>query len=215
MRTRTAIVAAAALLAGSCGGEPPAGPPFRTDNTVQMLMANMLDPAADLLWDAVGTILDENGETYWEPETEEDWLQVKLGAVALAESANLLIMEGRARDQDQWIRMSEAMADAAMLAFDAGRGRGPSADIRSRRGRLRDVQQLPHPVLGGRRGPGPRHRAGGLSPGGGREPAGGRAAGGRLWPRRRRPALAAPQAAGSGRAAGGRLWPRRRRPAPE
>ena len=125
MRTRTAIVAAAVVLAGSCGGEPPAGPPFRTDNTVQMLMANMLDPAADLLWDAVGTILDENGETYWEPETEEDWLQVKLGAVALAEAANLLIMEGRARDQDQWISMSQAMADAAMLAFDAAAAEDP------------------------------------------------------------------------------------------
>ena len=119
MRTRTAIVAAAALLAASCGGEPPAGPPFRTDNTVSVLMANMLDPAADLLWDAVGTVLDENGETSWEPETEEDWLQVKLGAMALAESANLLMMENRARDQDQWIRMSEAMADAAMQAFEA------------------------------------------------------------------------------------------------
>ena len=125
MRTRTAIVAAAALLAGSCGGEPPAGPPFRTDNTVQMLMANMLDPAADLLWDAVGTILDETGETYWEPETEEDWLQVRLGAVALAEASNLLIMEGRARDQDQWIRLSQDMADAAMLAFDAAAAQDP------------------------------------------------------------------------------------------
>ncbi len=125
MRTRTAIVAAAALLAGSCGGEPPAGPPFRTDNTVQMLMANMLDPAADLLWDAVGTILDENGETYWEPETEEDWLQVKLGAVALAEAANLLIMENRARDQDQWVSLSQDMADAAMLAFDAAAAEDP------------------------------------------------------------------------------------------
>ena len=125
MRTRTAIVAAAVVLAGSCGGEAPAGPPFRTDNTVQMLMANMLDPAADLLWDAVGTILDETGETYWEPETEEDWLQVRLGAVALAEASNLLIMEGRARDQDQWIRLSQDMADAAMLAFDAAAAQDP------------------------------------------------------------------------------------------
>ena len=68
-------------------------------------------------------MLDESGETYWEPETEEDWLQVKLGAMALAESANLLMMENRARDQDQWIRMSEAMADAAMLAFEAAEAR--------------------------------------------------------------------------------------------
>lgn len=125
MRTRIATVAAAALLAASCGGEPPAGPPFRTDNNVRVLMANMLDPAADLLWDAVGTVLDETGETYWEPETEEDWLQVKLGAMALAESANLLMMENRARDQDQWIRLSEAMADAAMLAFEAAEAEDP------------------------------------------------------------------------------------------
>ncbi len=125
MRTRIAIVAAAALFAASCGGEPPAGPPFRTDNTVSVLMANMLDPAADLLWDAVGTVIDETGETYWEPETEEDWLQVKLGAMALAESANLLMMENRARDQDQWIRLNEAMADAAMLAFEAAEAEDP------------------------------------------------------------------------------------------
>ena len=123
MRTRTAMVAAAVMFAASCGGEAPAGPPFRTDNTVSVLMANMLDPAADLLWDAVGTVIDETGETYWEPETEEDWLQVKLGAMALAESANLLMMENRARDQDQWLRMSEAMADAAMLAFEAAEAR--------------------------------------------------------------------------------------------
>lgn len=125
MRTKIATVAAAALLAASCGGESPAAPPFRTDNTVRVLMANMLDPAADLLWDAVGTVLDETGETYWEPETEEDWLQVKLGAMALAESANLLMMEDRARDQDQWIRLSAAMADAAMLAFAAAEAQDP------------------------------------------------------------------------------------------
>ncbi len=126
MRTRTAIVAAAALLAASCGGgEAPAGPPFRTDTSVSALMANMLDPAADLLWDAVGTVLDENGETSWEPETEEEWLQVRLGAMALAESANLLMMENRARDQDQWIRLSEDMHDAAMQAFAAAEAEDP------------------------------------------------------------------------------------------
>ena len=45
--------------------------------------------------------------------------------MALAEAANLLIMEGRARDQDQWISMSQAMADAAMLAFDAAAAEDP------------------------------------------------------------------------------------------
>ena len=119
MRTRMGLLVAAALTAASCTAEAPAGPPFRTDTSVQMLMANMVDPAADLLWDAVGTVLDENGETRWEPETEEEWLQVRLGAMAIAETANLLMMDGRARDQDQWIAMSQGMADAAMQAFAA------------------------------------------------------------------------------------------------
>ena len=75
MRARIVGVAAA-LFAVSCGAETPEGPPFRTDNSVQMLMANILDPAAELLWDAVGTVIDETGETHWEPETEEEWLEV-------------------------------------------------------------------------------------------------------------------------------------------
>ena len=119
MRTRLVLVVAVALGAASCGAEAPTGPPFRTDTTVRMLMADMLDPAADLLWDAVGTMIDADGEHHWEPETEEEWLGVKMGALALAESSNLLIMEGRARDQDQWIQLSEELYDAAMLAYAA------------------------------------------------------------------------------------------------
>ena len=64
-------------------------------------------------------MIDETGETHWQPETEEEWLQVRLGAMTIAETANLLMMDGRARDQGQWIEMSEAMADAAMVAFAA------------------------------------------------------------------------------------------------
>ena len=123
MRTKIGVVMVAAVCAASCGADAPAGPPFRTETNVQMLMANMLDPAADLLWDAVGTVIDATGETHWEPETEEEWLAVKLGAMALAESANLLMMETRARDQTQWIRLSESMYDAAMEMFAAAEAR--------------------------------------------------------------------------------------------
>ena len=81
--------------------------------------ANMADPAADLVWDAVGTIVDVNGENHWEPETEEDWIAVRYGAMSMIEAGNLLMMETRARDQDQWIRLSEAMMDAGTLMFQA------------------------------------------------------------------------------------------------
>ena len=39
--------------------------------------------------------------------------------MAIAEASNLLMMENRARDQDQWIRLSERMADAGMEMFAA------------------------------------------------------------------------------------------------
>ena len=119
MRTKIGLMVSAALMVASCAADAPTGPPFRTDATVQMLMANMVDPAADLVWDAVGTIVDNSGENHWEPETEEDWILVRYGAMSIIEAGNLLMMESRARDQDQWIRLSEGMMDAATLMFQA------------------------------------------------------------------------------------------------
>ena len=119
MRTKIMLIVAAGLMVGSCAADAPTGPPFRTDTTVRMLMANMVDPAADLVWDAVGTIIDADGENHWEPETEEEWLTVRYGAMTLIEGGNLLMMDTRARDQDQWIRLSEGMTAAAVRMFQA------------------------------------------------------------------------------------------------
>ena len=119
MRTKIGLIVAAALMVASCAADAPSGPPFRTDATVRMLMANLVDPAADLVWDAVGTIVDYSGENHWEPETEEDWISVRYGAMSMIEAGNLLMMETRALDQDQWIRLSEEMMDAGMLMFQA------------------------------------------------------------------------------------------------
>jgi hypothetical protein len=113
------LIVVAAFIMASCAAEAPTGPPFRTDVTLRMLMANLVDPAADLVWDAVGTIIDYSGEDHWEPETEEEWLLVRYGAMSMIEAGNLLMMDNRAQDQEQWIRLSEGMMDAAKLAFDA------------------------------------------------------------------------------------------------
>ena len=119
MRTKIGLIVVAAVTVASCAADTPTGPPFRVDATVRTLMANLVDPAADLVWDAVGTIVDYDGENHWEPETEEDWISVRYGAISMIEAGNLLMMETRARDQDQWIRFSEAMMDAATLMFEA------------------------------------------------------------------------------------------------
>jgi hypothetical protein len=119
MRTKISLIVVAASMTVACAADGPTGPPFRTDATVRMLMANMVDPAADLVWDAVGTIIDMDGENHWEPETEEDWILVRYGAMSMIEAGNLLMMETRAVDQNQWIQLSEGMMDAGMRMFQA------------------------------------------------------------------------------------------------
>jgi hypothetical protein len=119
MRTTMGLVVGVALLAASCGADAPAGPPFRENVSVQMLMKHMIDPAADLLWGAVGTMVDAEGEHHWEPETEDEWISVRYAAMSLIESGNLLMMSTRARDQNEWIRLSESLNDAATEMFQA------------------------------------------------------------------------------------------------
>jgi len=93
--------------------------PFRPVANVSQLMSAMIDPAADVVWDAVGTIITEDMVEHWEPETDEEWAAVLRGAVTLTESANLLMIGDRARDQDTWMRMSQAMVAAGQRAVEA------------------------------------------------------------------------------------------------
>jgi hypothetical protein len=58
-------------------------------------MQAMVDPSADVLWGAVGTVVDEQGFHDALPKTEEEWLTVRLAAVRMIEGGNLLMVPGR------------------------------------------------------------------------------------------------------------------------
>ena len=127
MRRTSWLVLPALLLVTGCAAEEPAGPPLDMRHNTRDLMAGMIDASADALWDAVGTVWDENGEQYWEPETEEDWLAVTGAAMTLVESGNLLMLGDRARDDTQWMSFSQDMIDAAAVALEAAQARDPDA----------------------------------------------------------------------------------------
>ena len=104
-------------VAAGCTGEAPERPTPVAD--VQELMISVLEPAAETYWDGVGEVLDEEGVHQFRPLTEEDWTSLRNAAFVLAESGNLLMMDGRARDRGDWMAHSRAMVETGRLALDA------------------------------------------------------------------------------------------------
>lgn len=83
------------LLAGlaACQGE--SGPRFATSASLQDLMVSIVDPAADALWESVGSVSTAAGVEERAPRTDDDWQALRRQAVTLVESANLLQIRGR------------------------------------------------------------------------------------------------------------------------
>ena len=96
---------------------------YRPVGDVADLMAGVVDPAADLFWDAVGIIVDSAGEHQLAPQTDEEWLMVRAAAYTVAESGNLLMMPERALDQGGWIAMSQSLVEVGQRAIAAADAR--------------------------------------------------------------------------------------------
>jgi len=58
--------------------------------SVKELMQYMIDPIADNIFNAVGSIETKKGRVEIEPKSDEDWEKIRIGAVSLAEGAYLL-----------------------------------------------------------------------------------------------------------------------------
>ncbi len=80
--------------------------------TVKQIMGGIVAPAATVIFESVSTTVSEKGVEEKAPASEEEWAAVGNSAAALAEAGNLLMMEGRAVDRGDWIKMSQAMIDA-------------------------------------------------------------------------------------------------------
>ena len=104
--------------AAGCGGGPEPLP-FHPVADTQLLMASVVDPHATVIWDAVATVIDEDGEHEVRPRTPEEWAVVRNSAVALAESGNLLMMAPRALDGDEWMEGARALVDTGVLVMRA------------------------------------------------------------------------------------------------
>ena len=92
---------------------------FNTTLTMQEVMAYVLEPASDIIWDSGGWVLDATGYEELYPTTDDGWNYVKAQAAIVVESGNILALPGRAMDNDAWMIYAKGMSDAGLLAMKA------------------------------------------------------------------------------------------------
>ena len=121
--TKTGLIAAAAMAAllGACSQQAEA-----PEKTVQQLMAQDVQPTAEIFWNSVQFISDETGDHDIKPETDADWARTKASAVKLGELAALLrtpgYTEGRGED---WTTFANSLTEVAKLAEQAADAKDP------------------------------------------------------------------------------------------
>ena len=111
------LVAAAVMpaLLGACGqgAETP-------EKTIQQLMADDVQPTADVYWKSVQYISDETGDHEILPRTDEDWARVKDAAARLGEFGALLQTPGYAEGRgEDWVQFSKSLVEVSKLAEQA------------------------------------------------------------------------------------------------
>lgn len=127
-RMRATFVLFAFVLFTTCTQpETPKPLPFKITGDVKHTMQWVLDPAADHIWDSAGTIITLEGEQDLAPTTDEGWLAVQHSAVVVAESGNLLLMPGRARDGPDWREIALGLVDIGMRAKQAAEAQDADA----------------------------------------------------------------------------------------
>ncbi len=85
---------------------------------MKQLMVDLIHPASNdiLLFINRGSATDE-----------KEWAAVRRSAVTLAESANLLMARGRARDQGDWMKDAQMLAAVGAAAYKAAQEKDAKA----------------------------------------------------------------------------------------
>ena len=85
--------------------------------TVKQVMLTMTVPSSDAIFSAASE----------PPKDDEQWVAVRTSAMMLAESGNLLMTGGRAKDNTTWMEMAREMVNQAEGALKAVEARNADA----------------------------------------------------------------------------------------
>ena len=129
-------LATLALLAGCQQPKPaaqvpaPAPPPFDVSIPLHELMEHVLEPQTDIVWSASGVVVDFKGEHDISPKTDEAWAKVHDAAMVVAESGNLLLLPGRAREGKTWTQQAQSLTRLGLEAMKASDAKDKDAMLR-------------------------------------------------------------------------------------
>jgi cytochrome c556 len=104
-------ILAVLLIAGTAMAQAPI--PFQPVGSMKELMIDIIYPASDAIF-----YVDRDAL-----KNQHDWNVLRTQALMLAESGNLLMMEGRARDQKNWIMESKMLVDIGEKAYKAAQAK--------------------------------------------------------------------------------------------
>ena len=96
---------------------PPAPAAIKAVGTVRDVMIGIIEPSSGLVFGVAS-------ET---PQKPEQWTAIENSALILAESANLLMIGGRARNEAAWARWATALRDTSETAMKAARAKDAAA----------------------------------------------------------------------------------------
>ena len=101
--------------------DPAAAPAARPApvGTMSELMLKVIYPYSDAMF-----YIQRNP-----PKNDVEWNELQGKALALAEFGNLMMMQGRARDQGQWQTDSKLLAEAGRAAFTAAKAKSVEAIV--------------------------------------------------------------------------------------
>ncbi len=100
---------------------------YKLSGDVKHIMQWVLDPAVDGIWGSAGTIITADGSKELAPTTDEGWLAVEHSAAVVAASGNLLLMPGRAVDDEGWRNISQGLVEAGLVAQAAAKNQDSDA----------------------------------------------------------------------------------------
>ncbi len=122
------LLATAGTFGAAACAAAPEPPPYTPVANVKELMEATVQPAADIYWEAVATIVTREGVEERFPKTDEEWEAVWGAAITIAESGNLMMMSPRAKEGDrEWLSLSQQLVNIGVEASKAALSKDPEA----------------------------------------------------------------------------------------